>query len=44
MMYGLTIASNVESEQGAMQLALGTFFPVLLLSGVIWPNQGNAHA
>lgn len=40
MMLGLTISASTEDEQKATQLALGTFFPTLLLSGVIWPLQG----
>jgi hypothetical protein len=35
MMFGLVIASKVTEERDAMQCALGSFFPALLLSGVI---------
>ena len=39
VMYGLVIAAVCSEERQAMQLALGSFFPALLLSGVIWPVQ-----
>jgi len=39
MMYGLVISSFCEEESSAMQLATGSFFPALLLSGVIWPLE-----
>ncbi len=40
MMYGLYLSTLVEDETQAIQAALGSFFPVLLLSGVIWPIEG----
>ena len=40
VMYGLVIAAVCSEERQAMQLALGSFFPALLLSGIIWPVQG----
>ncbi|XP_028967869.1 ABC transporter G family member 20 [Galendromus occidentalis] len=39
MTYGLVISSVCSEEQSAMMLALGTFYPNLLLSGIIWPVQ-----
>ncbi|XP_022701989.1 ABC transporter G family member 20-like isoform X5 [Varroa jacobsoni] len=39
MTYGLVISSICGDEQSAMMLALGTFYPNLLLSGIIWPIQ-----
>ncbi|XP_028968797.1 ABC transporter G family member 20 [Galendromus occidentalis] len=39
MIYGLLISSICAEEQSAMMLAVGTFFPNLLMSGVIWPIQ-----
>ncbi|EGD77792.1 hypothetical protein PTSG_08882 [Salpingoeca rosetta] len=39
MAYGLFISTQVDSEVGAIQVAMGSFFPVLLLSGVLWPLQ-----
>jgi ABC-type multidrug transport system permease subunit len=38
-MYGLVIAALCQEERQAMQISLGSFFPVLLLSGVIWPLE-----
>ncbi|XP_072049228.1 ABC transporter G family member 20-like [Amphiura filiformis] len=39
MAYGLLISALVDDEMSAMQFALGSFYPVLLLSGIIWPIQ-----
>ncbi len=39
MMVGLVISSLCEEEREAMQLALGSFFPAQLLSGIIWPLE-----
>jgi ABC-type multidrug transport system ATPase subunit/ABC-type multidrug transport system permease subunit len=39
MFYGLFIASFASDERNAMQVALGSFFPALLLSGIIWPIE-----
>lgn len=36
---GLLISTLVENEVGAIQMAMGSFFPILLLSGVLWPLQ-----
>lgn len=36
---GLVVSTKVSNEVGAIQMAMGTFFPVLLLSGVLWPLQ-----
>ncbi len=44
MLYGLTISTIAPDESHAMQLALGSFFPVLLLSGVIWPLEAIPKA
>ena len=45
MMFGLVIASKVREERDAMQAALGSFFPALLLSGVMVnpPQPSRAH-
>ena len=43
VMYGLVIAAICSEERQAMQLALGSFFPALLLSGIIWPIQAIPH-
>lgn len=39
VLYGLVIAALCTEERQAMQLALGSFFPALLLSGIIWPLE-----
>lgn len=39
MTLGLLISTLSSSEVGAMQVAMGTFFPSMLLSGIIWPLQ-----
>ena len=40
MTYGMFISTVTDDKIGAIQLALGTFFPVMLLSGVLWPVEG----
>ena len=39
MEYGLLISSLCESETAATMMALGSFYPNLLLSGTVWPTQ-----
>eukprot|EP01133_Synstelium_polycarpum_P005269 gene5269-6105_t len=39
MSLGLVISSIAKIETEAIQLSLATFFPALLLSGVMWPVQ-----
>ncbi|QQP36934.1 ATP-binding cassette sub-family G member 20, partial [Caligus rogercresseyi] len=40
MSFGLVISSLCNTEQDAIQVALGSFYPILLLSGIIWPLEG----
>ncbi len=40
MAFGLVISAMCDSEQDAIQVALGSFYPNLLLSGIIWPLEG----
>ncbi|OAD53261.1 ABC transporter G family member 23 [Eufriesea mexicana] len=40
MCFGFVISAFCELERNAIQLALGSFYPTLLLSGVIWPVEG----
>ncbi|XP_063389305.1 ABC transporter G family member 23 [Cydia fagiglandana] len=40
MCFGFVISAACELERNAIQLALGSFYPTLLLSGVIWPIEG----
>lgn len=37
--YGLVISAVTSIVHEAMQLALGSFFPAMLLSGILWPKQ-----
>ena len=36
---GLLVSSMCDTELGAVQIAMGAFYPVLLLSGILWPLQ-----
>ncbi|CAG2166871.1 unnamed protein product, partial [Oppiella nova] len=40
MTYGLLISSVTPDEQSALMVAFGSFFPIILLSGVFWPIEG----
>jgi len=40
MAFGLVVSALCDNEQDAIQLALGSFYPNLLLSGIIWPLEG----
>lgn len=40
MCFGFVISAICESVHSAFPLAIGSFFPLLLLSGVIWPLEG----
>lgn len=42
MSYGLTISSFSDTEVQVLEIAIGTIFPSLLLSGIIWPIEGMA--
>jgi ABC-2 type transport system permease protein len=39
MCFGLFISSKAKSEFQAMQINMPVMFPVLLLSGILWPVQ-----
>eukprot|EP01132_Coremiostelium_polycephalum_P009392 gene9392-11537_t len=43
MNLGLVISSIASVEIEAMQLSIATLFPLLLLSGVIWPAESIPH-
>jgi ABC-type multidrug transport system permease subunit len=43
MCFGFVISAICELERNAIQLALGSFYPTLLLSGVIWPIEGMPY-
>ncbi|CAF5063957.1 unnamed protein product [Rotaria sp. Silwood1] len=40
MSYGLLISSMCDEEMEVMQVALGSIFPVLICSGIMWPLEG----
>ena len=39
MSLGLFLSTVVNNETEGVMLALSTFFPSLLLSGILWPPQ-----
>jgi len=43
MSYGLGISAISDNEVQVLELAIGTIFPSLLLSGIIWPVEGMPH-
>ena len=40
MSFGFLISSMCDSQAVAMQLSIGSFYPCLLLSGILWPLEG----
>ena len=44
MSYGLMISSICREENTATMLALGSFYPNLLLSSTVWPTQAMPEA
>jgi huntingtin len=40
MCYGLLISAFCDEENSAVMVALGSFYPNLMLCGVIWPVEG----
>ncbi|XP_046646484.1 ABC transporter G family member 20-like [Daphnia pulicaria] len=40
MSFGFLVSSICDSEISAIHLSLGSFYPTLLLSGIIWPIEG----
>lgn len=40
MLLGLLVSSVCDTETSAIYLSLGSFYPTLLLSGIIWPVEG----
>ena len=43
MSFGFLISSVCNSQAVAMQLSIGSFYPCLLLSGILWPLEGMSH-
>lgn len=44
MSFGLMISAMTKEETSATMLALGSFYPNLLLSGTVWPTQAMPDA
>ena len=42
MSFGFLVSSLCDSEALAMQVSIGSFYPCLLLSGILWPLEGMA--
>ena len=40
MSFGFLLSSLCDSQAVAMQLSIGSFYPLLLLSGILWPLEG----
>jgi len=40
MSFGFLISALCDSQAVAMQLSIGSFYPNLLLSGILWPLEG----
>ncbi|XP_023287880.1 ABC transporter G family member 20 isoform X2 [Orussus abietinus] len=40
MCFGFTIACACETERTATYLAMGSFLPIVMLCGIIWPTEG----
>lgn len=40
MCFGFVISAVCEVERNATQLALGSFYPIILMSGFLWPIEG----
>ena len=40
MAYGLVISAVCNNETSAIQIAIGSFYPAIVLSGVMWPLEG----
>ena len=36
----MMLSAIADSEVSAMQGAMGIFYPILLLSGIVWPIEG----
>ncbi|KAK5638168.1 hypothetical protein RI129_012463 [Pyrocoelia pectoralis] len=43
MWFGFALSSMCPDETSAAYVLLGSFFPMILLCGVIWPIEGMAH-
>ena len=41
---GLMISSLCSTEESVLQLTLASFYPILLMSGIIWPIEAQPLA
>lgn len=44
MSFGLLVSAVAPDENTATMLALGSFYPNLLLSGTVWPTEAMSHS
>ncbi|BES98770.1 ATP-Hypothetical protein cassette sub-family A ABC1 member [Nesidiocoris tenuis] len=40
MCYGILVSAMCDSDQAATYMGLGSFFPLAMLSGMVWPFEG----
>ncbi|KAL1396672.1 hypothetical protein pipiens_010361 [Culex pipiens pipiens] len=40
MSFGFVISCSVDSERSAVYMAMGSFLPIVMLCGIIWPIEG----
>ncbi|XP_054005275.1 ABC transporter G family member 23-like [Hylaeus anthracinus] len=40
MSFGFTVAGVTENERSATYIAMGSFLPIIMLCGIIWPTEG----
>ncbi len=40
MSYGLAISAGTSDEAEVLQVAIGSVFPAMIMSGIIWPLEG----
>jgi ABC-type multidrug transport system permease subunit len=44
MSYGLAISAGASDETEVLQIAIGSVFPAMIMSGIIWPLEGMPGA
>ncbi|XP_053976396.1 ABC transporter G family member 23-like [Hylaeus volcanicus] len=40
MSFGFTVAGVTENERSATYMVMGSFLPIIMLCGIIWPTEG----
>ncbi|XP_003426604.1 ABC transporter G family member 23 isoform X1 [Nasonia vitripennis] len=43
MCFGFVVACSCDNERSATYMAMGSFLPIVMLCGVIWPIEGMHH-